>query len=221
MDDTDTQLVPDETSLVPGETPSDGWEMKEPEGIDLQDETGQQALLSRIPHLKGGQKTAEGKADYLGYRSCGFPIRQALYLADINWSTLSRWRAADPEFADIETNHLQELQANVGSDLVRLEFLRNMRLGMRLDFKILYTAAHHLEDLTERQFKYLQRIRALYSPQELVAVGRALAPESEATDFASLVLSVTRTQLEVRQVARSEERPREDSDILEGESTPA
>ena len=214
MDNTDTQLVPFDPDNEP--------ELKEPDGIDLQDETGQQALLSRIPHLKGGPKTAEAKADYLGYRSCGFPIRQALYLADINWSTLSRWRASDPEFADIETNRIQELQASVGNDLVRLEFLRNMRLGMRLDFKVLYTAAHHLESLTERQFSYLKRIRSLYSPQELVAVGRALSPDSETpTNFSELVLEVTKTRLEVHRGEGNPKRSGEDPDLIEGESSSA
>ncbi len=212
MDNTDVSLIPSDNET----------ELKDPDGIDLQDETGQQALLSRLPHLKGGPKTAELKAEYLGYRACGFPIRQALYLSDINHSTLTRWRASDSEFAEIETNRIQELQASVGNDLVRLEFLRNMRLGMRIDFKILYTAAHHLEALTERQFKYLQRIRSLYSPQDLVAISKALTPESEVpSDFSEMVLSITRTQLEVRAVAKETDRPTEDPDILEGESSQA
>lgn len=193
-------------------------ELQEPDGINLHDETGQQALLSRIPHLKGGPRVAASKADYLGYRASGFPIRQACYLADINHSTLTRWRANDSEFADIETNRIQELQGSVGSDIVRLEFLRNMRLGLRTDFKVLYTAVHDLEGLTDRQFKYLQRIRALYSPQDLLAISRALSPESETpTDFAELVLSITKTRLEVR-VAKETNKPPQDADIIEGES---
>lgn len=210
MGNEDAQLVPFDPDNEP--------ELGEPDGIDLPDETGQQALLSRIPHLKGGPKTAELKAEYLGYRATGFPIRQACYLADINHSTLTRWRAADPEFADIETNRIQELQDSVGSDLIRLEFLRNMRLGMRLDFKILYTAAHHLESLTDRQFKYLQGIRRLYSPQDLMSISKALAPESEVGDFAEMVMSITKTRMEVR-IAKETDRPVEVPDIIEGESS--
>ncbi|KKL52082.1 hypothetical protein LCGC14_2289080, partial [marine sediment metagenome] len=115
-----------------------------------------------------------------------------------------------------------ELQASVGNDLVRLEFLRNMRLGMRLDFKVLYTAAHHLESLTERQFSYLKRIRSLYSPQELVAVGRALSPDSETpTNFSELVLEVTKTRLEVHRGEGNPKRSGEDPDLIEGESSSA
>lgn len=213
MSDTDNSLEPSDPNEL---------ELKDPDGVELQDETGQQALLSRIPHLKGGPKTAASKADYLGYRATGFPIRQACYLADINHSTLTRWRASDSEFADIETNRIQELQDSVGNDLVRLEFLRNMRLGMRIDFKVLYTAAHHLEALTDRQFKYLQRIRSLYSPQDLLAVSRALTPDSESpTDFATMVLSITKTRLEVHAVGEKTDQPGEDPDIIEGESKPA
>jgi len=216
MDNTDTPLIPDKVA-----SSSEDWELATPDGIDLQDETGQQALLSRIPHLAGGPRTAASKADYLGYRATGFPIRQACYLADINHSTLVRWRADDSEFADIETNRIQELQSSVGNDLVRLEFLRNMRLGLRTDFKILYTAVHNLEALTDRQFKYLQRIRSLYTPQDLLAISRALAPGSETpTDFAEMVIEITKARLEVR-VAKEKDRPTEDPNLLEGESSSA
>ncbi|KKN47217.1 hypothetical protein LCGC14_0665060 [marine sediment metagenome] len=191
----------------------------DPDGIDLADETGQKALLSRIPHMKGGPRTAESKADYLGYRATGFPIRQACYLANINHSTLTRWRASDPDFADFETNRLSELQASVGGDLVRIEFLRNMRLAMRTDFKVLYKAVHHLDALTEREFKVLQKIRSLYSPQDLLAVTRAVGPNADGPiNFADFVLSITRTETEVKLAT---ERTPEDPDIIEAESEEA
>ncbi len=206
----------EQTALIPEETlPT----IPDPDGIDLNDETGQQALLSRIPHMTGGPKTSESKADYLGYRATGFPVRQACYLAGINHSTLTRWRASDEAFADFETNHLADLQASVGGDLVRLEFLRNMRLAMKTDFKVLYKAVHHLDALTEREFKVLQKIRSLYSPQDLLAVSRAVSPDSVGpTDFAELVLSITREHVEVKIAT---ERKTQDPDIIEAESTEA
>ena len=189
-------------------------------GVEMADETGQQALLSRIPHLAGGPRTAAGKADYLGYRATGFPIRQALYLADISWSTLKRWRDSDPEFADIETNKIQELQSSVGNDLVHLSFLRNMRVAMKVDFKILLKAVHHMDSLTDREFQYLKRMRSLYGAQELLAVNRALMPEGEGIqDFSELVLSITKTRLEVRTSAPQQHKT--EPDIIEGESTQA
>ena len=188
----------DENNVVPTDDPE--VEIDGPD--DLKDETGEKALIARIPHLEGGPRTASGKADYLGYRACGFPIRQALYLADITWPTLSRWRNSDPVFKDLEENKLQELQDNVGPDLIRLGFIRNMRLAMATDFKILIKAVHHMDSLTDREFAYLKRMRVQYGSQELVSINRALAPESSdgTFDFDELVLSISKdhTQVGVR-----------------------
>lgn len=188
---------------------------------EVSDETGQESLLSRIPHLSGGPRQAALKADYLGYRATGFPIRQACYLTGINHSTLTRWRANDSEFSDIETNHLVELQKNVGNDLVHLEFMRNMRMAMKGDFRILYKAVYHLEGLTDKEFAYLKRIRGLYSPQDLLAMGRALKPESEGPeDFAEMVIALTKTRMEVRIAKGNTDKPTEKPNVFEGESTP-
>ena len=187
---------------------------------EIQDETGQQALLSRIPHLAGGPRMAAMKADYLGYRATGFPIRQACYLTGVNQSTLTRWRASDKEFAEIETNRLPELQKSVGNDLIHLEFLRNMRLAMKGDFKILFKAVYHLDSLTDREFAYLKRIRGLYSPQDLLSISKALAPESEGPeDFAEMVLSLTQSRLEVRVAKKGSEQSPTDPNVTDVEST--
>lgn len=197
--------------------PTDSDALDEELGTDLEDETGQQTLLSRIPHLAGGPRTAAGKADYLGYRATGFPIRQALYLADISWATLNRWRKTDTEFANIETDRIQELQSSVGNDLVHLGFLRNMRLAMKIDFKILLKAVHHMESLTDREYQYLKRMRSLYGSSELLAVNRALIPEGqEDIDFSALVISITEKRTEVRLAKKQHT---EEPNIIEGEST--
>ena len=186
---------------------------------ETEDETVQSSLLSRIPHLSGGPRQAVLKADYLGYRATGFPIRQACHLTGINHSTLTRWRANDPEFTDLETNHLQELQKNVGNDLIHLEFMRNMRMAMKVDFRILYKAVYHLEGLTDKEFAYLKRIRGLYSSQDLLAMGRALKPESEGPeDFAEMVLSLTQSRMEVRIAKGNADKSPTKPHIFEGES---
>ena len=206
----DTELTPSETSI------RDSAELEQEIGADLADETGQQTLLSRIPHLSGGPRTASGKAEYLGFRATGFPIRQALYLTDVSHATLKRWRDTDPEFADIETNKIKELQSSVGNDLVHLGFLRNMRLSMQVDFKILLKAVHHMESLTDREFQYLKRMRSLYGAQELLAVNRAIMPEGEGpSDFSELVLSITEKRTEVR-IAQKQHHT--EPDIIEAES---
>ncbi len=212
-DDDTPSLDPTEesASLVPS-----------PDLPELNDATGEQALLSRIPAMDGGPRIANEKADYLGYRATGFPVRQACYLAGITQSTLNRWRRADEAFANVENTQLAELQSQVGNEVVHLQFLRNMRLAMRGDFNILYKAVHHLESLTKREFEYLKRIRGLYSAQDLMNVTRALAPEAEAPiDFASLVMKLTRETTEVRIGNIHTEQPSPEPDFVEGESRPA
>lgn len=158
---------------------------------DVADPTGEQALLSRISHMSGSEKTAEAKADYLGFRACGFPVRQALHLSDIAHATLTRWRRSDPEFARVETEELSQLQHDVSKDLIQLDFLRNMRMAMRVDAKVLYKAATHLEALSNREFKHLQRIRSMYSPSDLVTMTKALsAGGEEPGDFASAIFKL-------------------------------
>jgi len=155
---------------------------------EIADATGEQALLSRISHMSGSEKVAEAKADYLGYRACGFPVRQACYLSDNTEQTIRRWRKSDPEFARVETEELSTLQSSVSRDLIQLEFLRNMRMAMRTDAKILYKAVQCLDALTNREFKHLQRVRGMYSPSDLITMTRALNPGSEEPgDFATAV----------------------------------
>lgn len=155
---------------------------------EIADPTGEQTLLSRISHMAGSEKVAEAKADYLGFRACGFPVRQACYLSDNTESTIRRWRKSDPEFARVETEELSTLQSSVSRDLIQLDFLRNMRMAMRTDAKILYKAVQCLDALTNREFKVLQRIRGMYSPSDLMAMTRALNPGGEEPgDFAAAV----------------------------------
>ncbi len=190
-----------------------------PDGVDpeLADESGEQALLSRIPRMDGGNRMATMKADYLSFRATGFPVRQALHLVGVSQATLGRWRKTDPAFADIETNKLPELQSSVGPDLVRLDFMRNMRMAIRGDFKVLFKAVHHLDSLTDREFQYLKRIRGLYTPGDLLTVSKALAPDSDTpTDFAELVMRVSRTR-ETAEVRIVQEQPAEKPNVFEGE----
>lgn len=170
----------------------------------FEDPTGEMAALSRIPELSGGPRTAELKAEYLGYRSTGFPIRQALSLTGINHSTLTRWRNKDSEFAKWETEKLPELQSTMGSEIVRLAFLRNMRLALQTDFKVLMKAAISLEALTEREMKVLMRVRNMYGASDLMTITKALAPASnDPANFAELILQVTQTQTSIKLEAKS------------------
>lgn len=202
-----TGLMSDETGLV---------------DIEKADDSAEQALMSRIPMMSGGDRKSAEKADYLGFRACGFPVRQACQLVPITERTLRRWRIDDPVFANVETNKLAELQTVASKDILQLEFTRNMRMAMRTDAKVLFKAATHLEALSNREFKHLQRIRSFYSPQDLMALTKALAPEGEGPpDFASAVMRLIQTRTERTEVTIAsghDDSHEDESPIIEGES---
>jgi hypothetical protein len=189
------------------------------------DNSAEQALMSRIPIMAGGERKSAEKADYLGFRAVGFTVRQACQLVPVSEATLRRWRRDDPVFADVETNRLSELQSTASKDILQLEFTRNMRMAMRTDAKVLFKAATQLEALTNREFKHLQRIRSFYSPQDLMAMTKALTPEGEGPpDFASAVIKLvetraeTKTELEVRVAKGHNDSSEGVQPIIEGES---
>ena len=155
------------------------------------------ALSSRIPKLAGGPLTSAAKEEYLTYRATGFPIRQALALTNVNQSPLGRWRRSDPDFAMWETEKLPELQSTMGQEVLKLSFMRNMRLALATDFKVLLKAAISLEALTDREMKVLMRIRNMYAPSDLLTITKALEPSSESPNFADLILKITQTRTEV------------------------
>lgn len=160
------------------------------------------ALSSRIPKLAGGPLTSAAKEEYLTYRATGFPIRQALNLTGVNQSTLGRWRRSDPDFAKWETERLPELQETMGSEVIKLSFMRNMRLALQTDFKVLLKAAISLEALTDRELKVLMRIRSMYAPSDLMTITKALEPASENPNFADLILQITQKETKIRLEAK-------------------
>lgn len=141
-----------------------------PDGLDPTEE----ALFSRLPLLSHNNKT-----NYLGFRACGFSIREACHLAEITESTLRHWRNVDPVFKEWEENRLHELQHGVASDILRLEFLRNMKLVLKKDFRLFWKALYNWDALSGDEHKYLRAARGHYTPQDLLALEKALAPEGE------------------------------------------
>ncbi len=153
---------------------SDGYFSPDEQEAMMLDETGEEALLSRIPLQSGSQK----KALYLSYRATGFPVRQACDLAEMSLEDLHRWRKQDSQFKLFETEKLHELQATVGSDVVRLEFMRNFRMVMKKDFLTIRKALFDEENLTDAEWKYFLLIRRHYTPNDMLALEKAISPES-------------------------------------------
>ncbi len=117
------------------------------------------------------------KADYLGYRAVGFSIRESLALAAVTQSTLNKWRREDHEFLQFEQERLAFLQRTISGDIMRMRWLRNFFLVLRRDERILYKSAFNFEGLTDNERSYLHLIRKHYTPQDLLALEKALEPE--------------------------------------------
>ena len=117
------------------------------------------------------------KANYLSYRALDFSIREACMLAEVTQATLNKWRREDEEFFAFERDRLAFLQSSVAQDVTRAKWMRCFFLALRRDESILYKANYNFEGLTEHERSYLHLIRKHYTPQDLLALEKALEPE--------------------------------------------
>ncbi|KKL71155.1 hypothetical protein LCGC14_2097740 [marine sediment metagenome] len=155
----------------------------------------EEMLKARIP-LNNNPR----KASYLSYRAAGFSVRESCALAEVQFGTVKKWRRDDEEFRGWESGEkLAWLQNNIAHDLTQMEFMRNFRLCLRLDKKVLLKASLSLSLLTDREMEVLKVIRKHYTPQDIIAVQRALVPEPDHMPPGSYKESITVT-VEGRQV---------------------
>ena len=139
--------------------------------IDLPSD--EQTLLARIPLMAGSSK----KAAYLAYRSVGFTIGKAVELAGTSRSSIQQWRKSDPTFAMWENERLHELQTSVGNDVIKFDFLRNMKLLLHQDMQLISKAMLGLDDLSPREYEVYKNVRRFYTPNDWLALEKILAPE--------------------------------------------
>jgi len=166
---------------------------------DIDIASTEDALFSRVPLLENRRMSS-----YLEYRSCGFSIREACNLAEISPSTLYKWRRESPEFADFESNRLYELQKNLGPDIQRLMFLRNYLMVMKVDFKVLWKASLTPPEQLPEDIKDLYKtIRKHYTPQDMLALHKALEPDKrEETSAIPQVVVIVDNQIVTDEAAR-------------------
>ena len=177
---------------------------------DVEPDDYEEMLKARIP-LNNNPR----KADYLSNRACGFSVRESCMLASISFAAVKKWRREDEEFRNWESGEkLAWLQNNVAHDLQQMEFMRNFRLALRLDKKILFKANYNLPGMTDREFDILKIIRKHYTPQDILAVQRALVPEPDQMPPGAYRESVTVT-VEGRQVESEEARRAAARELLE------
>ena len=175
----------------------------EPDEFDLNDEQGEEMLLARIPLLSGNAS----KARYLSWKASGFSVRESARAAEVTQATVMRWRKTDDNFRELEITYVRDLKRNLAADLLKLEFLRNMKMAMFKDSRVLQKAMGPLELMTERDFDYLKRIRPLYVASELLNLDRALAPEYEGAEetrvHATLTVTVDKKDVDSEEARRA------------------
>ena len=151
-------------------------------------------LLARIPLLSGSSK----KAAYLAFRSCGFTINQSCQLAKCTRGNLVHWRRTDSTFRKFEETQLGHLQATVGNEVVKFEFMRNMRLLLNFDAQLISKAMVNVnigdaktEGLSPREYELFKNLRKFYTPQDMLALEKILNPEKhkDNTGPVNIVLS--------------------------------
>jgi len=143
------------------------------------------------------------KARYIGYRSSGFTVREAVQLTGIHEKTLHRWRDPngeyyDPAFVEAEAR-LPELRACLGNEYVHLEFLRNYRLILEKDFKIISDSIKRPTDLSQQEHQYLLKARSHYTPEHLQTLQDMLSGEKtgKSFDFTEFIMTMERKDTKV------------------------
>ena len=142
----------------------------------------------------------DSRARYLGLRSSGFTIREALKWIGVAASTLSYWRLQS-EFKDLE-DRIPEFRKKLALEYVDLEFCRNFRLVMEKDYRVLYQSLHPTKDndgkvipISSNDQAYLIKMRAYYTPQQLQIMEVLALAESNgaAFDFTNIILEASKT----------------------------
>lgn len=173
-------------------------------------------VMSLLPFSQDNKK-----ARFIGYRASGFSIREACHLVGIHEKTLRRWRDPDGEFYDshfVEAeSKLVELRKTLGLEYAHLEFLRNYRLVLEKDFRVLSKSIDQPTTLTQQENQYLLKARSHYSPQYLQILQDMIGGQKsgERFDFTSFVLSLERNKEKITLTGVKED----NNETVEGEFT--
>jgi hypothetical protein len=136
-------------------------------------------LEAFVPYITGDDR----RSKYLSYRACGFSIKEACKLVDVELRTLYRWRE-DPDFRRYEAEELQDIRKSLGAEFTLMEFLRNTRLVLAKDFDIIMRAFGRLkidgddtdkmDILSEREWQYFKDAVKRYGPDQLMKLQAAI-----------------------------------------------
>jgi len=172
--------------------------------VDLLDPSGQ-TDTERIAQSILPYSYDDARARYLSLRASGFTIREALRLIGYAHSTLSKWRM-DEEFVALEAR-IPEFRSQLNSEYAQLEFMRNYRLVLEKDYRVLQKSIHPDKDedgkdmpLAEQEQQYLIKMRSHYTPQQLQIIETLAKGDGDGGkefDFTDLVIKASRMREEV------------------------
>jgi hypothetical protein len=133
----------------------------------------------------------DNRGRYLGYRSSGFSISEALSFLKVTHSALSFWRT-NQDFVDLE-RRIPEFRRTLAAEYAQMEFMRNFRLVMQKDYDVLWKAVWEPNNMSPFEREYCIKVRAQYTPQQL-QIMNALAGENAGSefDFTKMVMSIQR-----------------------------
>lgn len=126
---------------------------------------------SLLPYLISDSR----KARYLSLRVCGFAVREACKYARVSESAVRHWRKTDSTFHRLEVETLPQLRKEFAAEALGLYWVRNYRLILEEDAKLLDKAVMG-EELTNQEWLYLRKRIGQYTPDQLVAIYRATEP---------------------------------------------
>jgi hypothetical protein len=135
------------------------------------------------------------KAAYLSFRISGFGIRESAQLTGVHQNSVSRWRREDEYFAHLDGPGLREARKNLAVSLAEIEFIRNFRLVMHKDYIVLTKSVLQPDELTTSEERYLSKLRAYYTPQQLEVLRQLSSGEDgKPASFTDFLLMYQRTQ---------------------------
>ena len=160
----------------------------------------------------------DDKSRYLGLRASGFTIREALGLIGKSKSSLSAWRH-DTVFVNLE-DKTPELRKTLALEYASLEFLRNYRLILEKDFRVIKDSlsrkTEHDDDgkpyvvsQNSQDFQYLLKLRAHYTPQQLQAIEQLFGKGDgdKSFNWTDFVMTLSRTKEEIKVETRHMQEP--------------
>lgn len=170
----------------------------------MPDEAGaeEQIAKSIVPYNRD-----DARARYLGLRSSGMSIREALRWIGKAQSTLSAWRH-DPEFKDLE-DRIPEFRRQLSLEYTNLEFVRNYRLILEKDYRVIKESLDKDAVLSAQDHQYLLKLRTHYTPQQLQIIEALVIGEAaiDGFNFTDIVIEMARTQERIKIETRNRSAP--------------